>query len=157
MESNLIEQYVIDQIATKTAENEQLKKENQKLSDELISAGQTEDFKCPQIGFSYDIQTDGYALNDNTLARYKEALLKEDRSFFENSYHYCVDCYMYNYIVHVDNVTFKLDLEVNNHVPTCSVYKDHPFKTEDEAYEALFNQLAADIHEFEAKAKGTNN
>lgn len=44
MESNLIEQYVIDQIATKTAENEQLKKENQKLSDELISAGANRGF-----------------------------------------------------------------------------------------------------------------
>lgn len=159
METNLIEQYVINQIDEKTKENETLKAKVAELEKQILvlkgaqDDGQPLDMQVPALGFSYDIYTYHYDLRDKeTVERYKQALAEKDFDFLKNNNYY-VEIYQYNYVLRIQGVEFKLEIENLGNEFVLHQYKEKPYKTIEEAKAALLAALQKDIDEYEAKHK----
>ena len=156
METNLIEQYVINQIDEKTKENETLKAKVAELEKQILvlkgaqDDGQPLDMQVPALGFSYDIETYRYRIEDDNIEEYKKALSKKDFVFLEN-HDYNITISSYNYILRVQGCCFKLDIGFIAGKAKVCAYEEGQYKTREEAESALLEQLSKDIAHYEAK------
>jgi hypothetical protein len=159
MEESLIEKYVIDQIAAKTKENEELKAKIRDLENENLELSKNSKkpgtFEKEELGFSYDIDASDYYINPGSIDNFKKALAKKDFKWLENN-GYNIKCYDYNYVVSINGTEFKMTLYcpyTASDGPRVSGYHQGEYNTEDEAKVVLLSELAEDIKNYEARVK----
>ena len=150
MDTNLIEQYVINEIEKYKTENEQLKqrcndleKENFKLKTGMEKTD--ENYAMPALGVVYDIKAYSYEIEDNNIEDYKRALQNKDFAWLKEKDYYIVS-YAWNYEIKINGVLFRLDLTFESkYMEQSATFIKGKYSTQKEAKEALLKQLAIDI------------